>query len=136
MVILRALFCLTLFVAPMLLWVRAQRNRDSALILILPLFGAVPAVLGAWFVFAPIEHGLDASGHPGWKDLAVPAAGSGLIVLFAVLASLTSAHPIAMLRRLFTRQALAAMSLWMVAGAIWGGLWRLSAWAFAAIGLA
>ena len=136
MVILRALFCLTLFVAPMVLWVRAQCNRDSALVLILPLFGAVPAVLGAWFVFAPIEHGLDASGHPGWKDVVVPAAGSGLIVLFAVLASLTNAQPVATLRHLFTLQAFAAMSLWMVAGAIWGGLWRLSARVLAAIGFA
>ena len=83
MILLRLLICLLLFYLPFIL----------ALLLLFPLFGTIPAVLGALLFFLPIEMYLSAHGLSHWNNVVIPVAGSLLIVIFMFVVLIVSGNP-------------------------------------------
>jgi hypothetical protein len=134
----RLLIVLALICSPFVLVVLASRKPESAILLIFPVVGGTPVILGALLVFAPLEAYLNARGLGHLKNVAVPLAGAVLIVILTFaglwamgdlpksLAGMSSA-PIS---------TIGAIGLVGVVGAICGALWRLSAWVAAKVGLA
>ena len=90
--------------------------------LIFPFFGAVPAILGALIVFAPLEAVLDARGLGHWKNAAVPLAGASLIFIFVLVMQGLAGKLGLMVSRIAEHpgQALAPLLVWSVLGAFWG----------------
>jgi hypothetical protein len=137
MILFRLLLCLILFNLPFILFVAASRNKDNALVLLFPLFGTIPAVIGALLLFLPVEMYLSAHALGHWNNVAIPVAGSLFIVIFMLIASIKSGKPLQFFSRLRKdwQQTLGAMLLWSVLGTIWGAAWRLSHWLLVAMNL-
>jgi hypothetical protein len=138
MILFRLLICLILFNLPFILFVTASRNKDNALVLLFPLFGTIPAVIGALLLFLPIEIYLSSHALGRWSNIAIPVAGSLFVVIFMLIASIVSGNPLRFFSRLRRdwQQTLGAMLLWSVLGTIWGAVWRLSHWLLVAMNLA
>lgn len=119
-----------MFCAPIFLFVIMSGSSDSALVLLIPMFGAVPAVIGTFLIFMPIEAGLDAAGLGPLKNVAVPAAGGLFIVLFVLVMSMGDDTLTLLIERLRNDPVNVGGPLlfWMVLGVVWGVLWRASAW--------
>jgi hypothetical protein len=135
MFVLRLVVALALFCAPLLLYVVASRKADNALLLILPFVGAIPGALGALLVFAPLERHLRARGLERFENVAVPAAGALLIVVFLVVMLLPSGRLFTLPQRLRRGgwNAVAPLLVWSALGALWGALWRASEWVVATL---
>lgn len=105
-------------------------SADSGLILLIPIAGAIPAVIGTLLIFMPVEAGLDAIGFGHLNNVAVPAAGGLFILLFMLV--MTSADGTTELfidpLRNDPLNIGGPILFWMVLGVIWGVLWRASAW--------
>lgn len=101
------------------------------------MFGTIPAVLGALLLFIPIEMYLSAHALGHLNNVAIPVAGSLLIVLFMFIASIVSGN----LPRYFARlckegkHILGPLLFWSLLGTIWGAVWRLSHWLLVVTGL-
>ena len=140
-IVARLLISLALLASPFALLILANAGRKQAnglMWLIIPFFGGIPAILGALLVFAPLENLLDARGLGHLKDVAIPLAGALLIVIFMVVILGTPRKLAKMAARI--RQGgfkvIRPMLFWSVLGAVWGALWRLSAWIAMRVGLA
>src|SRR5688500_14408711 len=81
----RLLISFALLCLPIVLHVVASRKPENALWLMFPIVGGIPAVLGALLIFVPIEVYLSAPTLGHLKNVAIPAAGSLLILLFMVI---------------------------------------------------
>lgn len=127
-VFVRILICSVLLCAPLLFYVIGSRKSENALWFLFPMFGGVPAILGALFIFVPLEGFLDAQALGHWKNAAVPLAGSLLIFAVVLLRCVVSGHFLSRLQRIFTGEPMWPFLLWSILGAIWGALWRLSDW--------
>ena len=75
-----ALFCL-----PVVILVVLSRKPESALYLLFPMFGAIPAIIAALVLFVPLESYLDARGLAHLKNVAVPLAGATVVFLFMIV---------------------------------------------------
>jgi hypothetical protein len=130
MILLRILVCVMLFCLPFVLFVAASRKPENGMWLIFPVFGAVPAIIGALLVFAPIEAALDARGLGHWKNAAIPLAGASLIFIFVLVMQGLSGKLGLMFARIAEHpgQTLVPLLVWSVLGAFWGLLWRATAW--------
>ena len=139
----RAVALLVLFCLPFVLLAVASGRREGALYLMFPVILALPVVLGALIVFAPLESYLDGRGLGRLKNAAVPLAGGVLVVVvLAVVAwiATTSGNPHVRQRALdgFARYPVRQV-LYVAAGAVPGAvaaaLWRLTDWAVTLVGL-
>ena len=130
MILLRLLICLILFYLPFILFVAASRDKENALWLIFPLYGTIPAVLGALLLFIPIEKYLNAHALGHLNNVAIPVAGSLLIVIFMFMASIVSGNLHQFLSRIYKggKHVLGSLLLWSLLGTLWGAVWRLSHW--------
>ena len=130
MILLRLLICLVLLYLPFILFIAASRNKDNALWVLFPLYGTIPAVMGALLVFVPIENYLNARALGHMNNVAIPIVGSLLIVLFLFVVAILSGNLLRHLSRISKDglQFLASVSLWSFLGGFWGVLWRLSDW--------
>jgi hypothetical protein len=130
MILLRLLICLILFYLPFILFVAASRNKDNALWLLFPLFGTIPAVLGALLIFNPIENYLSGHGLGHLNNIATPVAGSLLIVIFMLITSIASGNFPRYFSRIYKegKHILGPLLFWSLLGTIWGVVWRLSHW--------
>jgi Zn-dependent protease with chaperone function len=138
MILLRLLICLILFYLPFVLFVAANRRQpENALWLIFPMFGTIPAIVGALLIFVPIENYLSARALGHLNDVAIPIAGALLIAVFMIVTSILSGN----LPRYFSRilkegkHVLGPILFWSVLGLAWGALWRLSNWLMVEVGL-
>ena len=125
MILLRIFISLLLACAPFAAFIVSSGKPENMLLLIIPFFGAVPAVIGALLVFVPIECKLEASGLRALKNVLVPAAGTLLVLIFMVIMGLTSGSLVLLFKRLFADPA--GVGVWMVLGGLWGVVWRISA---------
>jgi hypothetical protein len=130
MILLRLLICLILYYSPFVLFVAASRNKDNALWLLFPIYGTIPAVLGALLLFIPLENYLIAHALGHLNNVAIPVAGSLLIVIFMFIAATLSGNLPRYLSRICKegRHILGPMLFWSLLGTIWGAVWRLSHW--------
>ena len=138
MIILRLLICLMLIYLPLIVYVAGSRRQpENALWLLFPLYGTIPAVLGALLIFVPIESYLGARALGHWNNIAIPLAGALLIVIFMVLASIVSGNLLKYFSRIVKdgKHMIGPLLFWSVLGAIWGATWRLSNWILAGVGL-
>lgn len=137
MILLRLLLCLILFYLPLILFVAASRHKENALWLIFPMFGTIPAVLGALLLFTPIEMYLSAHALGHLNNVAIPIAGSLLIVIFMLIASIVSGNCPRYFARLCKegKHLLGPILFWSLLGTIWGAVWRLSHWLLVVMGL-
>lgn len=130
MTLLRLLLCLILFYLPFILFVATSRNKENALWLLFPLYGTIPAILGALLLFIPVEMYLSAHALGHLNNVAIPVAGSLLIVIFMFIASIVSGNLPRYLSRIYKegKHMLAPLLFWSLLGTIWGAVWRLSHW--------
>ena len=130
MILIRILVCIVLFCLPVLALIALEGRPEAMIYLMFPMFGAIPAVLGALLVFVPIEWFLDRRGLSHLKNIAVPLAGALLIVLFSLVVFGLSGKLGLVIERIASGglAQLAPFLLWSVLGAFWGGLWRFTAW--------
>ena len=105
--------------------------------LLLPLFGAVPAILAAALLFVPIERLAQSRGLDQWAAPAVVLAGASMVFIFEFLVRLPE-QPRRLGQAARTpfrlRQFVRAASIWIVSGALWGALWSASPMILALIG--
>lgn len=129
MVLIRIAICALLACLPFVLMVAFSRRPEMGMVLVIPFFGMVPAVVGALIVFLPIELYLSARGTPALSNVAVPAAGALLIALFTLAMSAASGNLGLIAGRIASgsNQVIGPMLFWSVLGVIWGLLWRLTA---------
>ena len=130
MILIRVIVCMVLFCLPFLLLIAASGKPEAMLYLIFPFFGAIPGVLGALLVFAPIEAFLDRRGKSHLKNKVVPLAGALLVFVFAIGITTLKGNLLPFLGRLASSGGadLWPFAVWSVLGAFWGGLWRFTAW--------
>ena len=130
MIVVRILVCIALFCLPFLALVALEGRPEGMLWMIFPVFGALPAVVGALLVFVPLEMYLDARGQGRLKNVAVPVAGALLIFLLSAVMWTLSGDVARNFGRLVTGgpNVLGPFLVWSVLGAFWGGLWRFTAW--------
>ena len=133
----RILVCFALFCSPLFLYIVASRKSENALWLLFPLFGGIPATLGALFVFIPLEGFLDAQGLGHLKNVAIPLSGSLLIVIFLVLSCVVSGNYSMLSKRMLNGglREIWPILFWSILGVVWGASWRLSDWIIRSIGL-
>lgn len=129
-ILVRIVICVVLFCFPLLVYIWASRKPDNALWLIFPLFGGIPAVFGALFVFVPLEIFLDAQALGHLKNVAVPLSGALLVVFFIIFAWGISGNLSKVPERIATGGVhfVVPVLFWSFLGVVWGGLWRLSDW--------
>lgn len=134
MVLLRVLLCAVVFTAPVALYIIMSGKKDNLLLLLFPMIGIIPAVIGALLVFWPLEALLDGTGRPAWKNYFVPIAGACLIIAVVAIVGGISGKLAMMLERIASNPVNngGPILLWMVLGLIWGILWRMSDWALTA----
>ena len=137
MILLRLLICLILFYLPFIFFVAASRNKDNALWLIFPIYGTIPAILGALLLFIPIEKYLSAHALGHLNNVAIPVTGSLLIVIFMFIASIVSGNLPQFLSRICKggKHLLGSLLFWSLLGTIWGAVWRLGHWLLVVMGL-
>src|SRR3982750_3454061 len=129
LLLVRLLISAAMFAAPFALLAFASKSEFGGMWLLFPVFAAVPGVLGALLLFVPVEAVLEARGLQAYKNLAVPAAGA-LIAPILTLVMVTASGKAHMLGRLVSDgvNAWGPLIMWMVLGAIFGWLWRVTAW--------
>ena len=130
-VLARLLICMALVCSPFVLVALASRKAQGCMWMSLfPIFGGVPAVLGALLVFAPLERYLDARALGHLKNVAVPVAGAFLVVIFILViqgATGSLKRTLGHIARDRMR-AIEPILVWSALGVLWGVLWRLSDW--------
>ena len=138
LILARLLISLALLCAPFALLVIGSRRAEGLIWLMFPVVGGIPALLGALLIFAPLEGYLNARGLGHLKNVAIPLAGTVLIVIFTIAVLAVSGNLAKSLARISSGgvSAIGAFVLWSAAGAIWGAVWRLSDWIAARVGLA
>lgn len=128
----RCLACTLIFLAPLILVVIASADPNTALILIIPFFGLIPAYIMALIVFVPVEALCKWAGARWLANIAVPISGgagaAGGIVLLAVVWD-----NLDVLARNFAQEPW-ALIFWVVLGFVWGVLWRIATFAVGRIG--
>jgi hypothetical protein len=134
----RLLVSLALICSPFVLFVVASRKPESAIMLMFPVVGGTPVILGTLLIFAPLESYLNARGLGHLKNVAIPLAGAVLIVIVTFVGLWATGGLPKSLARISSApvSAIGALVLLSVVGAIWGGLWRLSEWVAVKVGLA
>jgi hypothetical protein len=130
MILIRVLVCLALFCLPFLVLIVLEGRPEALIYLMFPMFGAIPGILAALLIFAPLEWLLDRRGLGRLKNIAIPLAGALLIFVVALVIGSLSGKLGLMLDRITTGGAnvVAPFLVWSVLGALWGGLWRFTAW--------
>ena len=138
MIVARIIVSVVLFCLPILIFVVLSRKPDNALLLILPLAGAIPAIIAALVLFVPIESYLDARGLGHLKNVAIPLAGATVIFIFMIIMGLAWGNLGTLLGRLVDGGVAAwgVFLLWSVLGALWGLIWRSTEWLAKWVGLA
>ena len=126
----RIVVSVAIFCAPFLLFVALSSNPDNGLILIVPLFGAIPAIIGALVLFLPAEMLLDRLGLPKLKNIVVPLIGASLIAIFMIVMGAVWGNLSLYGERLLQDPTMfmGVMAVWMVFGAAWGVAWRITEW--------
>jgi hypothetical protein len=129
-IVARVLICLMLFCLPFVLYIAASGQPDAGMILVFPVFGAIPAILGALLIFVPVETYLDRRGLGHLKNKAIPLAGALLIAVFMIVMWGIKGRLLELVARVSTGDIgiVGPILLWSVLGAIWGALWRVTAW--------
>ena len=133
----RLLISAAMFTAPFALLAFGSKRTHSDMWLLFPLFAAVPGVLGALILFAPLEALLDSRGMQISKNFAVPAAGALIAPILLLVMTAKSGKLRLVLSRYSKdgRKAWGPLVLWMVLGAIFGVMWRSTEWIAAFLGL-
>ena len=137
LLVVRLLISAAIFAAPFALMAVASKSEHGAMWILFPIFAAVPGMLGALILFAPIEALLDARGLHSYKNLAVPAAGALIAAIFFLVMTMASGKTDVMLGRIASQgvNAWGPIVLWMILGALFGVFWRLTAWLAALMGI-
>ena len=130
MILIRVMVCIALFCVPFFVLIALEGRPEALIYLMFPMFGAIPGILGALLVFAPLEWLLDLLGLGRLKNVAIPLAGALLIFVLALVMASLSGKPELMLGRLMTGGAnvAAPFLVWSALGALWGALWRFTDW--------
>ena len=127
---LRLFFCFGVVIAGFAVFISRSSAQHRDMWLLVPVFGAVPAILAAALLFVPIERFAYSRGLDHWATFGVVIAGGSIVFLFTLIAHLPER-----LRRTskpaptpfrFGRFVSTA-SIWIISGALWGALWRASA---------
>ena len=136
MFVARLVICVLLFCLPFLLPILASRKPEAGLMLMFPLFGAIPAAISALILFVPVENWLDRHDLAHLKNIAVPAAGSIIVVGFMLVVGLLKRKPFWFVGRIREKglAMIVPVLIWSLLGTVWGGLWRLSDWMLGASG--
>ena len=134
----RLLISAALFAVPFALMAFTSKSAHGGMWILFPLVAVVPGVLGALILFAPVEAMLDAHGLQSYKNVAVPFAGALIAPIFLLAMATASGKADVLLGRIASQGANAwgPIVLWMFLGAIFGVLWRLTAWLAALMGIA
>ncbi|MCK0127958.1 hypothetical protein [Erythrobacter sp. F6033] len=121
----RCVACTLFFCAPIVLIVATASEPATALLLLVPILGLIPAYIIALILFVPVE-GLMQRRGIGWlSNLAVPFMGAvGALLSFVVLGAFWGELDV-MLRNLARDPY--AFGFWIFLGVVWGFLWRLTA---------
>ena len=132
----RVVVSVLLFCAPFLVFVLLSADPANGLILIVPFFGAIPAILGALILFVPAEMLLDRLGVPWLKNIVVPLLGASLIAIFMIVMGSWQGELSLYAERLLQDPAMfvSVMAVWIVFGALWGVAWRCTEWLARRIG--
>lgn len=126
----RSVICVLLFCLPLLLYILASGSAETSLILFIPFVGLIPALLGAWLLFSPLEALLDFLNIGNLRNIILPLAGGLLpLIVFAIIIEVSGDRRL-ILNRLSTggMNEWGPLLFWIVLGVIWGGLWRISEW--------
>ena len=133
----RLLISAALFVVPFALLALGSKGEHAAMWLLFPIFAAIPGILGALILFAPVEAMLDARGLQSYKNVAVPAAGALIAPILFIVMIMASGKVTLALGRLANGgiNGWGPIGLWMLLGAVFGMFWRLTAWLAALMGI-
>ena len=138
LLLVRLLISAAMFSAPFALMAFASKSQHGAMWILFPLFAAVPGVVGALLLFVPIEAILESRGLHSFKNVFVPLAGA-LIAPILLIVTTTASGKLGLVAERFSSAGVNAWGpivLWMVLGAVFGALWRLTAWLAGLMGFA
>ncbi|MEO1045019.1 MAG: hypothetical protein AAFX04_06230 [Pseudomonadota bacterium] len=112
-----------------MLFASFSKQQNSMMVVLIPFFGAIPAIIGALLLFVPAEYYLDHIGQSALKNIAIPVIG-GTLVFFVTLAIAQKGEISSLTDRLSKGKwnDWAGFVFWVLMGAIWGVLWRLTEW--------
>jgi len=123
--------------APFAAFAILSRQMHAALVILVPLLGAVPAILGALLIFWPVELWLSGMGLAWAKDIVIPAIGACLVFVTLFLSSLAQSHSLTRaFKRVFVAKPLSTFGVYIGAGFLFGVCWRLTEWLAKFMGLA
>ncbi len=117
----RSVVCILLFCVPIILFAAMSRQQNAMLVILVPLFGAIPAIFGALILFAPVEYLLDSFNVSYLKNFVIPAVGGLLIFVFAAVMA-----PHELPKTLSRGLTDGGVVTWVVLGIVWGVVWRLT----------
>ena len=124
LILARIVVSIALFCAPFLLFIALSKGHNAGMILIIPIFGGVPAIIAALLIFWPIEAMLNNAGVGWLKNLAIPLAGCLIAFLFFLIAGWKFGNLDVVLRNLAKNPG--DLLVWSVFGGAWGVVWRLT----------
>ena len=138
LLLVRLLISAAMFSAPFALLAFASKSQNGAMWILFPLVAAVPGVVGALLLFVPVEALLDARGLQSYKNLVVPLAGALIAPIMLVVMATAGGKVALFMERLSSGGANASgpIVLWMILGAVFGALWRLTGWLAGLMGFA
>lgn len=115
---------------PFLIFTGSHKNQAVGLVMLVPLFGAIPAAVVALLIFRPIELVLDANGMSHWSEIVIPFVSANLIFLSIFLLDLTQSRSLSKAIS-NTKNAISTKPwLWIGTGLVFGVCWRASYWLF------
>jgi len=138
LLLVRLLISAAMFSAPFALMAFASKSQHGAMWILFPLFAVVPGVVGALVLFVPIEAILESRGLHSYKNAFVPLAGALIAPILLVVTTAASGKIGLVVERYSSAgvNAWGPIVLWMVLGAVFGALWRLTAWLAGLMGFA
>ena len=138
LLLVRLLISAAMFSVPFALLAFASKSENGALWLLFPLVAAVTGVVGALLLFVPVEALLDSRGLQSYKNLFVPLSGALIAPILLVVMTVASGKVALFMERLSSGgvNAWGPIVMWMMLGAVFGALWRLTSWLAGLIGFA
>lgn len=134
MIVLRVLFSVALFTAPFLAFAIFSDEQNDALVLLLPLVGCIPAVIGALIVFLPVEAWMKRTGRRRALEIVIPILGALLIFGVLLVIGLANGRLVKIVEGLVRDPGNNGFGIlvWSALGLVWGLVWRASDWLLSA----
>ena len=127
MTLARIIVSVALFCAPFILYVVFSNQSQAGMMLLFPLFGAIPAIVAALILFLPIELLLE--NKNSWlKNILIPLTGASVIFIFMFIMARSSYDASRIQNLAVPRYSMewGIYAIWSVAGATWGVIWRFT----------